>query len=98
MESLLSNENSPFTYFGFSYDISTVYASIVHNQNLYVATNRGVFYHSWSQNFKEDVFKLVEGTTGQSWNIQVIDNQLLCGNNNGALLIQGDHVDSNFGL
>ena len=86
------NENSPFTYFGFSYDIRTVYASIVHNQNLYVATNRGVFYHSWSQNFKEDVFKLVEGTTGQSWNIQVIDNQLLCGNNNGALLIQGDHV------
>ncbi|MCZ8227727.1 triple tyrosine motif-containing protein [Flavobacterium sp.] len=86
------NENSPFTYFGFSYDISTVYASIVYNQNLYVATNRGVFYHSWNQNFKEDVFKLVEGTTGQSWNIQVIDNQLLCGNNNGAMVIQGDRV------
>ena len=86
------NENSPFTYFGFSYDISTVYASIVHHQNLYVATNRGVFYHSWNQNFKEDVFKLVEGTTGQSWNIQVIDNQLVCGNNNGAMVIQGDHV------
>jgi ligand-binding sensor domain-containing protein/DNA-binding CsgD family transcriptional regulator len=86
------NENSPFTYFGFSYDISTVYASIIHHQNLYVATNRGVFYHSWNQNLKEDVFKLVEGTTGQSWNIQVIDNQILCGNNNGALVIQGDHV------
>lgn len=86
------NENSPFTYFGFSYDISTVYASVVHDQNLYVATNRGVFFHSWTKNFKEDIFKLVEGTTGQSWNIQVINNQLLCGNNNGALVIQGGRV------
>ena len=86
------NENSPFSYFGFSYDISTVYASVHHNQNLYVATNRGVFYHNWATISDDEAFKLVAGTTGQSWNLQVFDNQLLCGNNSGAMIIEGDHV------
>ncbi|WP_343696634.1 triple tyrosine motif-containing protein [Flavobacterium sp.] len=86
------NESSPFTYFGFSYDISTVYASVIHQGNLYVATNQGVFYHAWNNSFKEDVFKLVEGTTAQSWNVQVIDNELICANNRGALIIRGGQV------
>jgi len=86
------NESSPFTYFGFSYDISTVYASVIHQGNLYVATNQGVFYHAWNNSFKEDVFKLVEGTTAQSWNVQVIENELVCSNNRGALAIQGGKV------
>lgn len=86
------NESSPFTYFGFSYDISTVYASVVHQGNLYVATNQGVFYHAWNNSFKEDVFKLVEGTTAQSWNVQVIDDELICANNRGALIIKGGRV------
>ena len=93
------NDNSPFTYFGFSYDISTVYASVVHKGNLYVATNQGVFYHSWNIPFQEGNFSLVEGTTGQTWNIQSIDGQLLCANNNGALLIEENRtvkiLDSN---
>ncbi|MBF2708587.1 helix-turn-helix and ligand-binding sensor domain-containing protein [Flavobacterium soyangense] len=83
------NINSPFSYFGYSYDLSTVYATVIHKGNLYVATNQGVFYHSWDKPFKEGAFTLVEGTTGQAWNIQVIDDQLLCAHNRGALLITG---------
>jgi len=83
------NENSPFSYFGFSDDISTVYASVIYKGNLYVATNQGVFYHSWNIPFKEEPFTLVEGTTGQASNIQVIDDQLICSHNRGALLIEG---------
>jgi DNA-binding CsgD family transcriptional regulator len=81
------NENSPFTNFGNSFDISTVYASVVYNGTIYVATNQGVFYHKWGDSFKDDSFKLVEGTTGQAWNIQLIDNKLFCAHNKGALLI-----------
>jgi len=83
------NQNSPFSYFGFSDDISTVYASVIYKGNLYVATNQGVFYHSWNIPFKEEPFKLVEGTTGQASNIQVIDDQLICSHNIGALVIDG---------
>jgi len=86
------NESSPFTYFGFSYNLSTVYASVLHEGNLYVATNQGVFYHLWNDTFKEDVFKLVEGTTAQSWNVQVIDDELICANNRGAMLIKQGKV------
>lgn len=83
------NENSPFSYFGFSDDISTVYASVIYKGYLYVATNQGVFYHSWNIPFKEEPFILVEGTTGQASNIQVIDDQLICSHNRGALVIVG---------
>ncbi|MDI1256537.1 MAG: triple tyrosine motif-containing protein [Flavobacterium sp.] len=83
------NENSPVTYFGFSYELSTVYASVFFNDFLYVATNRGLFYHSLKGPFREDTFTLVEGTNSQAWNIQVIDGQLFCGHNRGAFLIVG---------
>ena len=83
------NENSPFSYFGLNDDISTVYASVIYKGNLYVATNQGVFYHSWNNRYKEDPFKLVEGTTGQASNIQVIDGQLICSHNRGALVLEG---------
>ena len=83
------NENSAFSYFGYSYDISTVYASIIYKENLYVATNQGVFYHSRNKPFNDDTFALVEGTTGQAWNIQIIDGHLICAHNRGALLIEG---------
>ncbi len=86
------NENSPFSYFGFSYNLGTVYASVVYKENLYVATNQGVFYHPWNKNFKEGSFTLVTGTTGQAWGIQIIENQLLCAHNNGALVIEGGKV------
>lgn len=83
------NINSPFSYFGHTYDLNTVYATVIHKGNLYVATNQGVFYHSWNKPLKDDVFKLVEGTTGQAWNIQVFDDQLLCSHNRGLLAISG---------
>lgn len=50
------NDNSPFTYFGFSYDISTVYASVVHKGNLYVATNQGVFLSFLEHSFSRGKF------------------------------------------
>ncbi len=83
------NESSPITYFGSSYNISTVYASILYKQNLYVATNQGLFYQPLGKSINKDQFTLVEGTTGQAWNIQEIDSQLFCASNRGLLLISG---------
>jgi ligand-binding sensor domain-containing protein/DNA-binding CsgD family transcriptional regulator len=82
------NENSPITYFGSSYGISTVYASVVHKNYLYVATNQGLLYHSMNDIFNNNNFNLVNGTSGQAWNIQIMDNQLLCSSNKGALVIE----------
>jgi ligand-binding sensor domain-containing protein/DNA-binding CsgD family transcriptional regulator len=89
------NENSFLTYFGSSYNLGTVYSSIVHKGNLYVATNQGVFYHPWDTDFKEDSFKLIEGTTTQAWKIQIINGELICASNKGALLIQNGKMIKN---
>lgn len=89
------NENSLLTYFGFSYNLGTVYSSVVHENNLYVATNQGVFYHPWNTNFKEGSFKLIEGTTTQAWNVQIINGELICASNKGALLIHNGQIIKN---
>jgi DNA-binding CsgD family transcriptional regulator len=82
------NENSHLTYFVSNYNLGTVYSSIVHEGNLYVATNQGVFYHPWNTNFKNDNFRFIEGTASQAWNLHVIGNELICASNKGALLIK----------
>ncbi|MFV8326185.1 triple tyrosine motif-containing protein [Flavobacterium sp. ZS1P14] len=81
------NENSPITHMSYSYGLSSVYASAIFKENIYVATDQGLYYHSLKDNRKEEAFKFVAGTSGQTWNIQVIDNQLICGSNKGALVI-----------
>lgn len=86
------NQNSPFTFFDYSYNIGTVYASVIFNKNLYVATNQGLFYHSWTIPFKDEPFNRVEGTIAQAWNIQVLNNTLLCASNSGALVIEQNKV------
>jgi DNA-binding CsgD family transcriptional regulator/ligand-binding sensor domain-containing protein len=82
------NENSCLTYFGYNYNLGTVYATVMHKGNLYVASNQGVYTHPWSTDFKEESFKLVPGTTSQAWNVQVIDNNIICASNKGALLLE----------
>lgn len=89
------NENSFLTYFGFSYNLGTVYSSVVHKGNLYVATNQGVFCHPWNTDFKEGSFRLIEGTTTQAWNVQIINGELICASNKGALLIQNGKMIKN---
>lgn len=86
------NENSPFTYFDYSYNIGTVYASVLYQNNLYVATNQGLFYHPWNGSFVDEPFKRVEGTIAQAWNVQVINNTLLCSSNSGVLVIEHNRV------
>ena len=86
------NINSPFTYFGPSLYHSSVYATINHEGLLYVATNQGVFYNRVDGSFKDQAFKLVDGTAAQSWNIQLMAGELVCANNKGALVIKDGKV------
>lgn len=86
------NENSPLTYFDYSFNLGTVYATLVHDGYLYVATNQGLFYHSWNQSNKNEPFKKVDGVTAQVWNINVFNNTLLCASNDGALIVKQNKV------
>ena len=85
------NENSPFSFFGSSANISSVYSSVVFKNKLYVATNQGLFFSIIDKNSKNEIFELVSGTNGQAWNIQAIDNQLFCAHNRGAFLVNNNN-------
>ncbi len=86
------NENSPTSFLGSSYNLSTVYASTVYHGSLYAATNQGVFYHPLFKGATDNDFKLVQETNAQTWNIQQIDGQLVAASNRGALVIEGGKV------
>lgn len=85
--------NSPISIYNHTFHIESTYASIVFNGFLYVGTNQGLFYSELknldnTQTFKAN-FKLIQGTEGQVWKLEVIDNQLLCGHNFGCFQIDG---------
>lgn len=84
--------NSPLSYIS-SYDgISTGYCGLVHNGNLYLGTNQGLFVKSFNDKSSttNKKFKLVENTEGQVWCLKIIDGQLICGHNFGTFIIEGE--------
>ncbi|MFC4220642.1 helix-turn-helix and ligand-binding sensor domain-containing protein [Flagellimonas marina] len=65
-------------------NIGLVYAALNHNGYLYLGTNQGLFYR------REDTseeFKLVRGTEGQVWNLQLVDSTIFCGHNSGTFVV-----------
>ncbi|MBT2159680.1 triple tyrosine motif-containing protein [Zobellia barbeyronii] len=74
----------------------TTYASITHNEKLYIGTNQGLFYKNVDSN---ESLKFIKGTEGQVWSLYAANDELLCGHNNGVFSINDNkaslvaHVD-----
>jgi AraC family chitin signaling transcriptional activator len=64
--------------------LGTVYASILHDGNLYIGTNQGLFY---KQNGSNDDFHFVAGTKGQVWSLFEYGGTLFCGHDSGTYII-----------
>ena len=86
--------NSPITLLQDYYGFGTGYTSIFFDDKLYLGTNQGLFYCNSSDfydpNLNSDHFKIVENTSGQVWSLQVINNNLFCGHNNGSFYINNN--------
>ena len=81
------NPNSAITSFkDVKGKIGSVYASYVENGDLYLGTNQGLYLKQKNQ---ED-FNLIQGTNGQVWSINKIDDYLFCCHDSGTFLIKGD--------
>jgi len=79
------NIKEPFKYFDDQKGrLGTIYASVIHNGNIYLGTNQGLFYKA--ENDPAD-FNFVEGTNGQVWCLRVINDDLFCGHDLGTFLI-----------
>lgn len=84
--------NSPISLMQDFYDLGTGYTSITYNNKIYLGTNQGLFWCTLDQfqqpNLNANNFSLVENTAGQVWSLQIINNLLYCGHNNGSYLIE----------
>jgi DNA-binding CsgD family transcriptional regulator len=84
---------SPLSQINFNYNIEAVYASLIHDNILYVGTNQGLYALEAGKinNSGNDIsrFRLVRGTEGQVWNLTVIDGTLFCGHNFGCFEVKG---------
>lgn len=65
--------------------LGTVYASILHEGNLYVGTNQGLFSKAYNSGGE---FKFIPGTKGQVWSLYEYDGTLFCGHDYGTFIIQ----------
>lgn len=85
--------HSPLTFFtDQTGKIGTVYSAAVHNGQLFIGTNQGVFKTPYPSPLIPADFSLVEGSQGQVWQLKVFDNQLICGHNSGTFMLQENAV------
>jgi len=65
--------------------LGTVYASILHNGNLYIGSNQGLFYKKFDN---DEQLKFIPGTKGQVWSLFELDGALFCGHDSGTFVIE----------
>ncbi|OIQ30509.1 MAG: hypothetical protein BM564_02795 [Bacteroidetes bacterium MedPE-SWsnd-G2] len=70
--------------------VGTVYASAVFNEHLYIGTNQGLFYKPLQDTNSK--FQIIDGTKGQVWTLDVLDDTLFCGHNLGTFTVDLDVV------
>jgi DNA-binding CsgD family transcriptional regulator len=89
---VIKNESDFFVVKSEKNILGSIYSAALFNDNIYIATNLGVYYQPFSSDdifcLGMDKFRPVEGIQGQTWNLSVFDNQLLCGNNEGSYRIE----------
>jgi ligand-binding sensor domain-containing protein/DNA-binding CsgD family transcriptional regulator len=85
--------SSPISMLNYNFNIETAYTSLIFNDILYVGTNQGLYAARIEElddySFHTTKFQLIKGTEGQVWELEIIDNTLLCGHNMGCFQIEG---------
>ncbi|MEN8798377.1 MAG: two-component regulator propeller domain-containing protein, partial [Flavobacteriaceae bacterium] len=81
------NINSPYRVYADNRGIvGSVYASANIGNMMYLGTNQGLFYRNIR---KSEDFKMIDGTKGQVWSLDLIANTLFCGHHTGTFVIDG---------
>ena len=85
--------SSPISILNYNFNIETAYTSLIFNDIIYVGTNQGLYAARIDGldnfSFHTTKFQLIKGTEGQVWELEIIDNTLLCGHNLGCFQIDG---------
>ena len=71
---------------------TSAYSTLIHHNKLYVGTSNGIFYNYLDSkasdlSYSKKDFKEIPGAAGQTWNLNLINQQIIAGHEEGALLI-----------
>lgn len=86
--------SSPFIHYkSRNGSLGTIYALLVHSDNLYIGTNHGLFKATIDKkghlyNFRD--LQFIEGSQGQVWALKEAGGHILCGHNEGTFLVKDD--------
>ncbi len=64
--------------------IGSVYATTIFHDHIYLGSNQGLFVKKYKS---KERFELIEGTQGQVWSLNKIDDKLFCGHDTGTIII-----------
>ncbi|WP_242083588.1 triple tyrosine motif-containing protein [Aestuariivivens sediminis] len=79
------NMSSPFhIYKDEKGKIGTIYTSILHNGNIYVGTNQGLFFKDYNS---DSDFNTIETIQEAVWSLTEIDGVLFCGHDTGTSIV-----------
>ena len=82
------NLNSPYkVYNDRKGAIGSVYAAVRKGENLYLGTNQGLYLRKMEE---FGAFRLIPGTQGQVWSLNLIDDTLFCGHHSGTYIVTDD--------
>lgn len=84
------NMNAPFKiYRDEKGNLGSVYTSAIFNNKLYFGTNQGLFFKPLNDG---NEFKFINGTEGQVWRLDVINNELFCAHHKGTFVVDDEKV------
>ncbi|MCY4778968.1 triple tyrosine motif-containing protein [Sphingobacterium sp. UT-1RO-CII-1] len=88
--------NSAFYYYKDVFgELGSVYAIKKFKNHIYVGTNQGLFYSVWpdiDQKYSFD-FHFVQASQGQVWSLNIFNDKLICGHNEGTFLVDQQKFD-----
>lgn len=94
--------SSLYFYLDKAGQFGTVYSSLIYKNNIYLGTNQGLYYSPWVTGNENRIntfdFKLIPNSQGQVWDLSLIDDQLLCGHNEGTFRVNGDQLEKISGM
>jgi DNA-binding CsgD family transcriptional regulator len=88
--------SSPFRLIGTNMGLEgTGYASQLHNDTLYLATNQGLYFADWLslKTTKEAIMQPMMGFEGQIWGMDIVDDRLIIDRHSGAYYIKNGTPD-----
>jgi len=75
------------------------YSAIINNKTLYIGTSNGIYSNLLTAgnpdlSYSKRAFKEIKNTSGQVWSLREINNRVLAGHEDAALVISGDEASA----